>query len=85
MRYSPSSKYEIILTVEDSALGIRRTCAQIGVSRSTFYNWYDRYLSGGYEALEDQKPCPTLVWNKVPDDKRKALVALALDETELSP
>ena len=85
MRYSAASKFEILRTIEESALGIRRTCDQLGISRSTFYNWYDRYLSGGYDALEDQKPCPTLVWNKVPDTKRKALVELALDEPELSP
>ena len=85
MRYSPASKYEIIRTVEESALGIRRTCEKLGISRSTFYNWYDRYLSGGYEALADQKPRPTSVWNKVPDGQRKALVDLALNEPELSP
>lgn len=67
MRYSPASKYEIIHTVEESALGISRTCEKLGISRSTFYNWYDRYLANGYDGLTDQKPCPTSVWNKVPD------------------
>ena len=85
MRYSAASKFEIIRTVEESALGIRRTCEQLGISRSTFYNWYDRYLAGGYEALEDKKPSPTIVWNKLPNKERKALIALALDEPELSP
>lgn len=85
MRYSASSKYEIIRTIESSALGIRAACEKLGIARSTFYNWYDRYLSGGYEALEDQKPRPAAVWNKVPDTERKALVDLALDEPELSP
>ena len=85
MRYSASSKYEIIREVEQSALGISRTLKQIGIARSTFYNWYDRYLSGGLDALQDKKPCPTSVWNKVPDDKRKQLIDLALDEPELSP
>lgn len=85
MRYSAASKFEIIRTVEESALGIRRTCEKLDISRSTFYNWYDRYLTGGYDALEDQKPCPTSVWNKVPDAQRKALVELALGEPELSP
>ncbi len=85
MRYSAASKYEIIRTIEDSELGIKRTCEQLGISRATFYNWCDRYLSGGYDALEDKKPCPTCVWNKVPGDKRKELVDLALDDPELSP
>jgi len=85
MRYSAASKFEIIRTVEESALGIRRTCEQLGISRSTFYNWYDRYLAGGYDALEDKKPCPSIVWNKLPNKERKALITLALDEPEFSP
>jgi transposase-like protein len=47
MRYSAASKFEIIRIIEESVLGIRRTCEQLGISRSTFYNWYDRYLTGG--------------------------------------
>jgi transposase-like protein len=85
MRYSASEKYEIIRTVEKSSLGIRQTVAHLGIPRSTFYNWYDRYLEGGVEALQDRKPTPKAVWNKVPDHMRKALVDMALDEPELSP
>lgn len=85
MRYSASEKHEIIRTVEDSQIGIKRTCAQIGINRSTFYNWYDRYLTGGVGALEDKKPVPGAVWNKVPEDQRKALLDMALDEPDLSP
>lgn len=66
-------------------MGIKRTLEQLGIPRSTFYGWYDRYVSGGLDALEDQKPCPTIVWNKVPDQQREQLYQLALDETELSP
>lgn len=39
MRYCASEKMEIIRTVEDSRLGIRRTLIQIGIPRSTFYHW----------------------------------------------
>lgn len=85
MRYSASEKFEIIRTVEDSDLGIRRTVEQLGIPRSTFYNWYDRYLDGGLEALKDKAPKPRSVWNRVPNDKRKSLVDLALDLPDLSP
>ena len=71
MRYSASEKMEIIRTVEESSLGIRWTLDQIGIGKSTFYNWYDRYLTHGIEGLEDQKPAPDAVWNKVPSEKRK--------------
>lgn len=85
MRYSASSKYEIIRTVEESALGISRTLDQLGIPKSTFYNWYDRYLEGGLDALYDKKPCPKAIWNKVPEAQCKQLVDLALDKPELSP
>jgi len=85
MKYSASEKMEIIRTVEQSSLGIRRTVEQLGIPRSTFYSWYDRYLSGGVEALEDKKPEPRTVWNKVPEAQRKQLLDMALDEPDISP
>lgn len=85
MRYSASEKLEIIRTVENSGIGISPTLKQIGIPKSTFYGWYDRYASGGLDALEDRKPRPRNVWNKVPDKQRQELVELALDEPELSP
>ena len=45
MRYSAAEKLEIIRLVEQSSLSVRRTLAQLGIPRSTFYLWYERYLS----------------------------------------
>ena len=67
MRYSASEKLEIIELVEQSTLSVGRTLASIGIPRSTFYDWYGRYQDGGIEALEDGKPRPQRVWNKIPD------------------
>ena len=47
MRYSPSEKLEIIRIVEDSELSVRQTLKEMGIHRSTFYNWYRRYLEDG--------------------------------------
>jgi len=57
----------------------------VGIPKSTFYHWYDRYLTGGVEALADRKPAPTPIWNTVPEEVRHALVEMALDLSELSP
>ena len=51
MRYPAAEKLEIIRIVEQSHLPVRRTLEQIGLSRATFYRWYDRYQTGGPEAL----------------------------------
>ena len=85
MRYPASEKLEIIRLVEQSHLPAKQTLDKLGVPRTTFYRWYDRYLEGGVERLEDQSPKPSRVWNRIPDDVREQIVKLALKETELSP
>ncbi len=85
MRYTAAEKHEIIRTVEESSLGIARTLRQLDIPKSTFYNWYNRYLLGGVEGLADQKPTSLPSWNKVPEDQRQALLELALEQPELSP
>jgi putative transposase len=85
MRYPASEKLEIIRTVETSPLPVRPTLAQIGIPRSTFYDWLDRYASGGLDALQDRKARPQRVWNRIPDDVREKVIDLALDKPELSP
>jgi putative transposase len=85
MRYPASEKREIIRLVERSHLPVRRTLEKLGIPRTTFYRWYDRYQALGEAGLEDRSPHPGRVWNRIPDDIRERLVRLALDEPELSP
>ncbi len=85
MRVSASEKLELIRLVEGSSLSVRRTLAEIRLPRSTFYAWYKRYLGGGPEALEDRKPRPRAVWNRIPGRIRAKVIEMALVHTELSP
>ena len=85
MRRSASEKMELIRIVEDSDLSIRATLEHLGIARSTFYGWYERYLDGGFDALEDRKPRRRAGWNQIPKRVRENILALALDRTELSP
>jgi transposase InsO family protein len=85
MRYPALEKLEIIRLVTESHLPTRRTLQQIGIPRATFYRWCDLYQSGGPEALEDRRPRPDRVWNRIPDEVRDRIVRLALDQPELSP
>ena len=66
MRYPGSEKLEIIRIVEQSHLPTRKTLEQLGIPRRTFCRWYDRYLEGGPEALEDRPSAPSRVWNRTP-------------------
>ena len=85
MRYPASEKLEIIRLVEGSYLPIKRTLDKLGIPRTTFYRWYDRYVSGGPEALEDRSPRPSRVWNRIPQPMREKIKDLALKESDLSP
>ena len=85
MRYPASEKLEIIRLVEGSHLPTKRTLDKLGIPRTTFYRWYDRYLSGGPEALEDRSPKPSRVWNRIPQPIREKIKDLALKESGLSP
>ena len=85
MRYPASEKAEIISLVEGSHLPTRATLAKLGIPRATFYRWYDRFLTGGPEALADHRSRPDRVWNRIPDQVRDQIVELALEAPELSP
>ena len=76
MRYPASEKLEIIRLVEQSHLPAKHTLDELGIPRSTFYAWYDKYLTGGVDALEDKAPMPARVWNRIPDDVREQIVDL---------
>jgi putative transposase len=85
MRYPASEKLEIIRIVEQSHLPAKRTLDQLGIARRTFYRWYDRYLEGGPEALEDRPSAPSRVWNRIGADIQDQIIEMALDYSELSP
>ena len=85
MKPSPSEKVEIIRLVEESHLPTRRTLEILGIARSSFYRWYDRYRQGGPEALADRPSRPDRVWNRIPDEVREQIIEMALDCPELSP
>jgi len=57
----------------------------LGIARTTFYRWYDRYQTGGPEVLEDHSPKPSQVWNRIPDNIRNQIVDLASDFEKPNP
>ena len=85
MRRSAGEKMEIIRIVEGSELGLKRTLEELGVVRSTFYEWYRRYLEEGFEGLKPKSAQHKSFWNKIPYKHRNEVIEIALDKTELSP
>ncbi len=85
MRYPATEKLEIIHLVEQSHLPAKKTLAQLGIPKTTFYRWCAHHEAFGEAGLEDRRPHPGRVWNRIPDEIRQDVVGLALDEPELSP
>ena len=85
MRRTASEKMEIIRLVEGTDLPILATLRQMNIPRSTFYNWYRRYVDHGFDGLHDKKPARRSRWNAIPEAVQKQVLHLALERTDLSP
>ncbi|MBN2413065.1 transposase [candidate division KSB1 bacterium] len=85
MRYNQAEKMEIIRLVETSDLPVKRTLDQLDINKSTFYNWYRKYLEEGYDGLADKKLTPRRFWNKIPESVKDQIVSLALKYPNKSP
>lgn len=85
MRYSQSEKMEIIRIVESSNLSARNTLNELGINRSTFYNWYSNYIKYGYDGLSEKKKGPRRFWNKIPEAEKQMIVQKALKEPDKTP
>jgi putative transposase len=84
MRYNKSEKMEIIRLVDGSDLGVTDTLKELGINKSTFYNWYKNYQENGIDGLSERKRNPE-VWNRIPQAVRNKVVETALEHTTLSP
>jgi transposase InsO family protein len=84
MRFTQQEKYEIISLVDGSDLSANRTLTELGIYKRTFYNWYKRYLEGGYDGLASKAIGRHQTWNKIPPHQQKQVVEEALEHEELS-
>jgi putative transposase len=84
-RSSAAEKLEIIRLVEESALPVKPTLAELDIPRTTFYRWYERYLEAGYDGLVDRQPQQRQFWNRIPQSVREQVVQIALAHPDKSP
>lgn len=84
MRFTASEKQEIIKIVVRSEIGVNRTLKEIGLNKSTFYNWYKLYSEYGIDGLAPSKRTSNRQWNTIPQEQKNLVVELALECPELS-
>jgi len=85
VRLTAAEKAEVIRLVEGSDLSARRTLAELGIHRSTFYAWYRRYTVAGEAGLAAKQPAAQRYWNRIPLAVRERVVTAALADPERSP
>jgi transposase InsO family protein len=84
MRYPAAEKLEIIRLVEQSHLPTRQTLDKLGIPPHLcplvcpLSRWRTRGAGRPPSA-------PSRVWNRLPDDVRKQIIDMALENSELSP
>jgi putative transposase len=84
MRFTASEKEELIHMVVRSDIGVNRTLREIGLNKSTFYNWYKVYSDVGIDGLEPSKRTSNRQWNSIPQEQKNLVVELALECPHLS-
>jgi transposase InsO family protein/transposase-like protein len=84
MRLTASEKQEIIHIVVRSEIGVNRTLREIGLHKSTFYNWYKAYSDFGIDGLAPSKRVSNRQWNSIPQEQKNLVVDFALEYPVLS-
>lgn len=75
---------ELIRLVDQSELSANRTLKELGIPKSTFYNWYRKYEEFGLDGLMDKKPQQDHYWNAIPQADKEEVVVQALEHPVLS-
>ena len=84
MLYTTGEKLEIIRMVDGSELGVNRTLKELGIHKSTFYNWYEKFQQKGADGFLNSGRSTQQVWNKIPDEEREKVVEVALEKSHYS-
>jgi len=80
-----SKKLEIVTLVNRSPVSKRETLLELGMPRSTFYRWQQRYRKQGEAGLVDRRPEPGSVWNRLRPSEQQSILTESLRQPDLSP
>lgn len=80
----PGEKAALIALVRASPLPRKQVLAQLGLPKSTYYDW-SRRRQDRPAGLEDRPSGPRAPWNKLRPEEEQAILALARASPELSP
>lgn len=78
-------KLEVLRAVQGSALSVKKVLSQLGIPRSTYYNWRKNFRYRGRPGLHDRSPARSRTWNQILPEERDKVLEIALLFPEGSP
>ena len=73
---SLNGRRELVRSVVEDGLTIRRAAERARVSEKTCRKWLSRFLAEGHDGLRDRSSAPKTVANRTPDDRVDAICKL---------
>lgn len=83
-KFTPENRYLVIKYALESN-NITKACKLFGISRTSYYKWYNRYQKMGVEGLQDTPKSKPKMPNKVPKDIEELIIKLALNSPKDGP
>ncbi|MFC1727801.1 helix-turn-helix domain-containing protein, partial [Patescibacteria group bacterium] len=81
---SPEEKLQLFEIFEKENESVSHLCLRFGISRFTFYKWYQRYLKAGEGGLKSHRPVGQKHWRITPSNVEKEILNLVIKRPELS-
>ena len=72
------SKVEVLRAVQGAGLPVRQVLSQLGIPRSTYYRWRQRFRCRGRPGLHDRSPAHKRIWNQILPKERDKILEMAL-------
>ena|SRR5699024_4989909 len=83
-KFTPENRY-IVINYALESQNITKTCKLFGISRTTYYKWYNRYQKMGVEGLQDMPRSEPNMPNKTPKYIENIVIKLALKSPKDGP
>ena len=73
----PEDKLDILRFIQASPWPVKKALDVLGLARSTFYDWRDRYRRDGYRGLVGLPRSPIVPENRLLEAERAQIIATA--------
>jgi putative transposase len=83
-RLSVEDKVKLLKELHDLGGKRSKRLLELGIPASTYYTWLRRYGEEGVDGLSSGRRTPDYIWNRLGEDERERILAIAREHPELS-